>query len=1149
MSTAATNNAATLSRRPSIHSSSRPSSSSSTAPPRRFSTFEIEVEYISTNHLPIGASASNRSSLNNLAAAAGAVIEPIKVDENHAALNSVLEEEEDDEKDQTRENRATTPQQLPQSHASTPRSTRPLSSTFPRPRTSLRPQSQQQYPTQTWHHLEPDDQFARVYQPSNDPAPQRPTVHSLVTRQGGASRHSVGEYHVQASISRSDFLQSSHVQHDSTPVLSSTGSQSDEDEDEVHSPVDCLIIESEGESEHETQIEYEGKGNKTCASDNKGVTLDHVSEEAAATGSSQEHLPLSQDAQPAPEEIETQETLKRERTRILERTVVSSYREIDYKDISSIQPLKRGGYGEIHTAEWSRLRVVLKRALPEHSEGVEQFDQELEILKRVHDYDFIVPFYGVTTDPRTNVRCMVMKHCTNGNLCVFLEENHDNLTWLERYRLSIEITKGLEFLHKSGFHHRDLHSGNILLDDKRTAMICDFGLSRSSNKEQTSDLAATVGVASFLAPERFPQKRPIYSAECDIYSLGVIFWHISSGRIPFAKRLREPILLKELMDGHREEIVPGTPKEYRDMFVKCWDKKPSKRLKIDVVIAILQTLMAKPSEPVHQIATGFVVPSDATSAALPIPPEINSRMASLERASNALNKMVFDIQEDMMSETVNYIERTRQYFRDQRMPLEPYSPTNPPKTPIYLCPLVGDLAALSYYLTQGGPSYNPINESSAQTGDTALHLACLFLESPMDTIRILVELGADINLENLQGYTPVMILVSSNTQYCYEALRYFVMRGARIPAYIRNPITPLNSAQIYALNLVNESRQIRAPDLDTDSSNTHGAGVGITAGYSRQDRRRARQQVSLQNQHVYQERSGHKVERILAQGRPLIHVVAAMQEDYRILDCLCEAGLDPAISFGGETALVAAAAHLRIKNVEWLLNHDLDVSTEAAVQRAIKVVKLLHHYPFSTTHPYAGLGNGSSSGHGKSLSASSASKRQSNLNLTLHMPREFPDDIRDLGKFSWAGVAYGEADRMSKDMVGPVLNLLEQWTGSRRIANRKEVATKLKVMYGSSMDKFAAQNNNGQGNSGPTNASSTSVASSNSLSSSSSKGSQGSQANQQPRQDHHRHSRQLPQSQSPSTRGALVHGTRSLRKSQRHLVDQVLSEKPSLWFR
>ncbi|GJJ70951.1 hypothetical protein EMPS_03301 [Entomortierella parvispora] len=1118
-----------LNRRPSIHTSSRASSARTTSN-RQPSTFEIEVEYISHNQLPLRHSASrpNLETLDELGDQDPHQDNPPPPVQH--ALERVIEEVEgQDEEEEDDEGIGAILGQGLQRDTSTPPpqnrpSPRPYPATLPRQR-PIRPTSQQVMP-QSWHqqlqqhqHISalpsvPEDRFTRIYQPALHAARQ--------------SNHSVGNQHsVQTSIAHSEYLQSSHVEHDDTPALSVTGSQSeDEDEPDLRSPMDCLELIND-----EDVPEQEG-----------------ILEPTQGTGTSMEGIRPVMPPIPEPSEIETHETLKRERTRILERRVVSSYRQIDYQDISNVQPLKKGGYGEIHTAEWSHLRVVLKRALPEHSEGVEQFEQELEILKRVHDYDFIVPFYGVTTDPRTNVKCMVMKHCTNGNLCTFLEKNHCNLTWSERYRLSIEITKGLEFLHKSGFHHRDLHSGNILLDDKRTAMICDFGLSRSSSKDQTSDIAATVGVASFLAPERFPAKRPIYNAACDIYSLGVIFWHISSGRIPFAKRLREPMLLKELMEGLREETVPGTPKEYREMLVKCWDVKPAKRLKIDVVIAILQTLMARPQEPIHQAATGFSVPSETESAALPIPPELNSRMASLERASNTLNRMVFDIQDPMMQDVVQYITRTRAYFRERSEPLEPYSTSNPPRTPIFLCPLVGDIAALHYYLTRGG-SYNPINESSAKTGDTALHLACLFLESPMDTIKILVELGADINLENLQGYTPVMILVSSNTQYCYEALKFFVMRGARIPAYIRNPITPLNSAQIYALNLVNESRRVHEGD-STTADGGEGVGGG-NGGTSAQDRRHSRQQhrVSLQNQNVFQERGGRKVDRLMAQGRPLIHVVAAMQEDYRILDCLCEAGLDPAMSFGGETALAAAAAHLRIKNVEWLLNHDLDISSEAGIQRAIKVVKLLHqqssplgtNLTFSTSDPHHHHGYHQGYNHGRSASTPGSNGR---LMEHMNVPKDFPDNLRDLGRYSWAGVAYGEADGIGRDMVGPVLHLLNQWTGSQRIAKRKEVATKLKVMYGSSMDPITSHHE------GP---SCVSVASTNSNGSNSSQGSHGGGGQPLP---HHlpRPSQQnLPYLHHPTNpntfhgRGPVVQSARSLRKSQRHLIDQALNEKPRFW--
>ncbi|KAK3825685.1 MAG: hypothetical protein J3Q66DRAFT_309130 [Benniella sp.] len=360
----------------------------------------------------------------------------------------------------------------------------------------------------------------------------------------------------------------------------------------------------------------------------------------------------------------TLEELRRQRTKILQRTVVKSCKMIDFKDVTDIQRLTPRGQSRIQTAEWSCLRVVLKGVRPDSKEGVERFDQELEILKRVHDYDFIVPFYGVTTDPRTNVRYIVKKYCSNGNLTSFLESHHHDLTWLERYRICIDVVKGLEFLHKSGFYHRNLHSGNILLDDKRTAMLCDFGLSRSSSRYQTTEDSATVGLVTFMAPERLFTQRPVYAASCDIYSLGLIFWHISSGHIPFASEMGSTALLRGLTKGRREEIVPGTPREFQDLIVKCWDKRPSRRLKIRVVITILQALIARPSEPVNWILSVNARLSERALTAHPVPPDLD-KIKNLEQAPNMLNRMVFDIQDPVMKETADYIESKCQFLIDQ----------------------------------------------------------------------------------------------------------------------------------------------------------------------------------------------------------------------------------------------------------------------------------------------------------------------------------------------------------------------------------------------------------------------------------------------------------------------------------------------------
>ncbi|CAO3571277.1 unnamed protein product [Mortierella alpina] len=565
------------------------------------------------------------------------------------------------------------------------------------------------------------------------------------------------------------------------------------------------------------------------------------------------------------------------------------------------------------------------------------------------------------------------------------------------------------------------------------------------------------------------------------------------------------------------------------MLVKCWDVNPVKRLKIHVVIAILQTLMAKPTEPVHQVATGYTVPSNTSSAALPVPPELSAKMATLERASNTLNTMVFDIKDLSMRETVSYIDRTRAYFREQQIPPEPYSPQNPPKTPIYLCPLVGDLAALSYYLSH--QAYNPINESSEQTGDTALHLACLFLESPMDTIKVLVELGADINLENLQGYTPVMILVSSNTQYCYEALKYFVMRGARIPAYIRNPITPLNSAQIYALNLVNESRQIHMHGVNNATALMSTSSISGAGGVGAMPERVSGTQRS---------KGGSSVCARAAIG-PCGRGNARRLSNPGLSE---RGGTGSGHVLWGETALVAAAAHLRIKNVEWLLNHDLDISTEAGINRAIKVVKLLHASLISQENGGLSLSSPPNSGHGHTNGLTNGSGTDKKDHL---------ENIRDLGKYSWAGVAYGEADRMSRDMVGPVLQLLEQWTGNRRITKRKEVATRLQLMYG--------YRNHQQEVQGPAAGVGSAVSLATSAYSNSSNSSQGSNGgggggahyipqSQQHQQQYHQQQHQHQHQQQHSSYGRASSspvGPRSLRKNQHHLIDQVLNEKS--WFR
>ncbi|RGB24501.1 kinase-like domain-containing protein, partial [Rhizophagus diaphanus] len=94
-----------------------------------------------------------------------------------------------------------------------------------------------------------------------------------------------------------------------------------------------------------------------------------------------------------------------------------------------------------------------------------------------------------------------------------------------------EIIDGLTEIHDVNIIHRDLHSGNILLDYCCTAKICDLGTSKSAteyddNNDKKED--NIYGIIPYVAPEVLQGKK--YTKASDIYSFGIIMWELMVGR-------------------------------------------------------------------------------------------------------------------------------------------------------------------------------------------------------------------------------------------------------------------------------------------------------------------------------------------------------------------------------------------------------------------------------------------------------------------------------------------------------------------------------------------------------------------------------------------------------------------------------------------
>ncbi len=93
--------------------------------------------------------------------------------------------------------------------------------------------------------------------------------------------------------------------------------------------------------------------------------------------------------------------------------------------------------------------------------------------------------------------------------------------------------------------------------------LADFGLSRRI--EETSKNFKLFGVIPYVDPSLLADSSHEFTEKSDIYSLGVIFWEISSGRPPFHNEDRELLALR-IVQGLRETVVEGTPEDYENIY-------------------------------------------------------------------------------------------------------------------------------------------------------------------------------------------------------------------------------------------------------------------------------------------------------------------------------------------------------------------------------------------------------------------------------------------------------------------------------------------------------------------------------------------------------------------------------------------------------
>ena len=211
--------------------------------------------------------------------------------------------------------------------------------------------------------------------------------------------------------------------------------------------------------------------------------------------------------------------------------------------------LHHGYMSDVYQAYDQQLQcdVAIKVVCHDQIESKLRLQSEIQALSSLlHDHILPILDYG----EHCLYHYLVMPYCKQGTLLKRISK--EILTEEEAGRILSQVTNALQFAHDHGIVHRDIKPSNILLDNDSDAYVylADFGLAKAM--AAGSDITQTgclIGTPEYMAPELIDKPESVSS---DIYTLGILLYHMLTGQPPFRGSTPLAVLWKHV----RERPIP-----------------------------------------------------------------------------------------------------------------------------------------------------------------------------------------------------------------------------------------------------------------------------------------------------------------------------------------------------------------------------------------------------------------------------------------------------------------------------------------------------------------------------------------------------------------------------------------------------------------
>ncbi|KAJ1487879.1 kinase-like domain-containing protein, partial [Baffinella frigidus] len=190
-----------------------------------------------------------------------------------------------------------------------------------------------------------------------------------------------------------------------------------------------------------------------------------------------------------------------------------------------------------------------------------QLEQEIGLLSTlVHEN--IVQYLGTE---RNNELSIFLEHMPGGSVAD-LVERFGKLDEVVIIKYTREVLEGLMYLHDRGIIHRDIKGQNILVDNRGTCKLADFGASRYLQSSDTAANLSFKGTPVFMSPEVIMEQK--YSKKSDVWSIGCTLLQMATGNPPFSEFSNHIAALFHITSSSEPPPVPTYISEDAQAFVK-----------------------------------------------------------------------------------------------------------------------------------------------------------------------------------------------------------------------------------------------------------------------------------------------------------------------------------------------------------------------------------------------------------------------------------------------------------------------------------------------------------------------------------------------------------------------------------------------------